>query len=147
MRRLRPAQTKKLERAWLGLVTNFKCKPGSAWARKQLGYPSSAQLGLGRKWDFRARIGLGSNINQVSSWARAQVKKKSWLHTPWQAGSVRVQWYWLFYLHIFQKLRGLLYARFFIPKSRELLEFQTICLPLIKRYIKTAIEVLTNHNI
>ena len=91
----------KLEPAWaakgraglaqLGLVTNLKSEPGLARAWKQVGYPSFSWVGLGRKWDFQARLGSGSGINPVSSlaqnWARGKnpglihpAMLQSWYH-------------------------------------------------------------------
>ena len=73
--KLEPAVAKKVQNGmgWLGFVTNLKSEPGSARARKKVGYPSSAQLGLQSKLNidadlgsclgFSARFGSGSDIN------------------------------------------------------------------------------------
>ena len=60
---------------------------GSAQAWKQVGKPRWAWLWLGSKLVFRARLGSGSHINQVLSWARAWAWTiNSWLDTPWGGG-------------------------------------------------------------
>ena len=70
-RKLTKAWAKQFELTWLGSLTILKSEPGSAWAQKQVGYQSWAWLGFRRKQDFRARLGLASDINQVLRWAWA----------------------------------------------------------------------------
>ena len=55
---LQPHSSSWASPAWLG--NKLKLKPTLAQAQKDLGYPSSALFGLGRRWYFQARLGFTS---------------------------------------------------------------------------------------
>ena len=92
--KLEAAWAKKSELAWLGSATNLKSEPGSAQAQKHVWYPSWAWLGFGRKLDFRARLSLGLDINQVLSWASSGSHKNSWLAAPCIIYQGLRKWFW-----------------------------------------------------